>query len=325
MDESTRRPEYRESPEQRARLDELNALLADIEGDLESAAVTPAAPLVFIVGAPRSGTTLSSQILVSSGSYAWVNNFVARFWRAPTVGAKIANALGLYSPGFTSSFESAWGTTQGWPEPHEFGYFWNRYFDLGQDTHKLSERELARVDRAGLCRAIDRLQTEYAAPLVMKNATWCTLQAAYLAHLFPRAIFVACFRDVAYLAQSCLLARRERLEDPDGWWSVKPATYHELRRLPILEQVVGQARDIQSGLVAELDKIDPARVVRVDYAEICRDPAGLCRRVAAAAGIDAGNLTRIAVPFEPRDDVRITVDEWQTLYRLASTDRRGTP
>jgi len=317
MRESPRRKRYREPRDLRRRLDEVNALLVDVERDLEAAPVAPSWPLVFIIGAPRSGTTLASQILISSGAYAWVNNFIARFWQAPVMGAKIARALGLSAADFRSSFESEWGTTRGWLEPHEFGYFWNRFFDLGQPTHKLSDAELECVDAAGLRRAIDHLQTEFAAPLVLKNNTWCTLQAAYLARLFPRAVFVSCFREVLFLAQSFLVARRERLEDPDAWWSVRPATYDALRRLPVLEQVVGQARDIQAGLEAELAAIPPGRVVRVDYATMCRAPLQLCRRVAAAAGIDGGDPAGIAAPFEPRNEIRIAPAEWQTLTRLA--------
>lgn len=300
-------------------------LLANVERELEATLVTPAWPLVFVIGAPRSGTTLASQILISSGAYAWVNNFVARFWQAPVMGAKIAAALGLQAADFRSSFESDWGTTRGWLEPHEFGYFWNRYFDLGQATHKLSASELGRVDAAALCRAIDHLQAELGAPLVLKNNTWCTLQAAYLAQLFPRAVFVACFREVAFLAQSFLIARRARLEDPDAWWSVRPATYDALQRLPVLEQVVGQARDIQAGLEAELAAMPPERVVRIDYAAMCRDPGQLCRRVAAAADIESGDPARLPPPFEPSNQIRIPPVEWQALQRLASINPSVPP
>ncbi|MCP5200981.1 MAG: sulfotransferase [Gammaproteobacteria bacterium] len=320
MEESIRRPQYREPSAQRARLDEINELLVDVERELEAEWTVPTAPLVFIIGAPRSGTTLASQILAHSGTYAWVNNFVARFWSAPLVGVKIARAMGLYAEDFRSTFASAWGTTEGWLEPHEFGYFWNRFFDLGQDTHKLAAADLERVDGDALRRAIDCIQAEYDAPLVLKNNTWCTLQAAYLAQLFPRAIFVACFRDLVWLAQSLLMARRERLEDPDAWWSVRPATYQALRRLPVLEQVVGQARDIQQGLEAELAAIPAERVVRVDYASMCHDPAALCRRIAAAAGIENLANTRMPESFPAREDIRISPAEWQTLSRLASNN-----
>lgn len=324
MKESERRPAFRESPQQRRRLDELNRLLAGVEAGLEAEPASPAWPLVFVIGAPRSGTTLVSQVLASSGGYAWVNNFVARFWEAPVLGAKLARAMGLDAEAFGSSFDSAWGTTRGWLEPHEFGYFWNRFFDLGQETHALSPAELERVDAAGLRRAIDRLQVELGGPLMLKNNTWCSFQAAFLAELFPRAIFVACFRGVAWLAQSFLLARRARLEDPHGWWSVRPPSYDTLRRLPVPQQVVGQAHDIQAGIERALRAVAPERVVRVEYAELCRAPRDVCRRTAAAAGLAAGDLARVPSAFESRDVVRVPPDEWQILSQLASL-QAGAP
>ena len=319
MKEGTRNSRYRESPDERRALDEMNRLLADVEKKLESQAVATKWPLVFVIGAPRSGTTLTSQILISTGAYAWVTNFIARFWEAPALGAKIAHALGVTDKEFRSSFDSEFGTTRGWLEPHEFGYFWNRFFDLGQPTHKLTEQELARVDASGLQRAIERLQAEFDAPLILKNNTWCTFQVSFLARLFPHAVFVACFRDEILLAQSLLLARRERLEDPTEWWSVRPPTYAELRRLPEIEQVLRQARDIQTELERELRAIAPTRVVRVDYAELCRDPAALCRCTAAAAGVDAGDLERIPDGFEPRESSRLPAGEWSTLHKLANS------
>ena len=48
---------------------------------------------VFVVGALRSGTTLFTQWLATTGLTAYPTNLLSRFYGAPLVGAKIQQLL----------------------------------------------------------------------------------------------------------------------------------------------------------------------------------------------------------------------------------------
>ncbi|WP_164710692.1 hypothetical protein [Euzebya pacifica] len=98
----------------------LNVHLANLPFDQAASQ----APIVLVVGAPRSGTTVAMQILASSGEYAYPSNIVARFWAMPIYGFALHDALtgGHYQS--TGAHRSTIGQTK-WPhEPHEFGRFW---------------------------------------------------------------------------------------------------------------------------------------------------------------------------------------------------------
>ncbi|MCB0031474.1 MAG: sulfotransferase, partial [Anaerolineales bacterium] len=45
--------------------------------------------LLFVVGAPRSGTTLLYQLLATRFAVSYFNNFTARFTAAPLLGQKL--------------------------------------------------------------------------------------------------------------------------------------------------------------------------------------------------------------------------------------------
>ena len=49
--------------------------------------------LVFVVGLPRSGTTLLTQVLAYCLDAGYVNNFAARFWLAPVHGLRLSRLM----------------------------------------------------------------------------------------------------------------------------------------------------------------------------------------------------------------------------------------
>jgi hypothetical protein len=48
---------------------------------------------VFVLGVPRSGTTLTSQLLAYCLDAGYVNNAAARFWLAPVHGIRLARLI----------------------------------------------------------------------------------------------------------------------------------------------------------------------------------------------------------------------------------------
>ncbi|MBY0421762.1 MAG: sulfotransferase [Parvularculaceae bacterium] len=292
-------------PAAEARLARLNEVLAPVEANLTEGLVAPKRAMVFVVGPPRGGTTLMSQILAVSGGYSYVSNVAARFWRAPSLGVTIDRALQTSPPAL--SFASRRGATSGAAEPHEFGYFWSRWFDLGGETHWLDEDARARVDLAELRRALAGMERAAERPMVFKNNTWLTFQADWFARALPNALIVACFRDPAAIARSLLRQRLELYGDPARWWSVRPRAYAALSRLEPLDQIAGQAVECLRDMQDALSRVPTERLLRVGYGALCADPRGILNEIAAAcAGLGtpidlAGSASRIPAAFTPTD------------------------
>ena len=299
-----------------AALTALHTQLAPLHAELVAHYAHATPPLVFVIGMARSGTTLASQLCAASG-FASVSNFVARFWQVPTAGALIEKLVLKPVVAMTSSFRSEHGVTEGWAEPHEFGYFWDRWFDLGQDSHQLDAAALARVDARALQRELAAIQAIAGRPLVCKNNTWCSLQAGFLAQLFPGAVFVVCRREPKWIAQSLLQGRITRYGSREAWWSIRPASYPRLKTQPWPAQIAGQIADFEKAMDSELKRVNPSRIVEAPYVEVCRDPAQVISRVfdaLRATGSDfIADLARLPQGFTSTDRQQISDDDWRAL------------
>lgn len=312
-----------------ALLGKMNDLLAPAELELEQTAVAPPEPLLFILGPPRSGTTLVSQLIQASQVFCTLTNLAAYFWKAPALGLMLSSLLEMRDGDTTTDFKSLRGVTRDLWEPHEFGYFWSRWFDLGQDTHCLDRAARAKVDTQGLVRSIVAMQSVQRRPLAFKNNTWFSFQADLLAEIFPRAVFVSCSRDPYYIAQSIWMQRIDLYADPARWWSVRPPDYAEIVHLPPLEQVARQAVSIEITTNNTLAKIEPARIIRADYRDVVREPRKLvAEAVAAVLGQNAVadvQFDKMPQCFEATDRSRLddetaarlraAVDKWCSLLR----------
>jgi hypothetical protein len=327
---TTRTREFQKEARQESRLRELNELLSPVEESLWAPGAAPARPTVFVVGAPRSGTTLLAEVLAQTGAFAYPTNFVARFWNAPALGMRIQAALGLAGDAPASSFASTYGTTTGWAGPHEFGYFWTRWLRFGE-THKLSDDELARVDGAGLLRQLAAMEEAGERPLFFKNLA-CGLQAGFFARLLPRSVFVLCRRSHVHTMQSLVQARRRVLGDLNAWFSLRPAETPRLAGLPPYEQVAHQIRCVLADIEGALAELPAGRVLEVEYDDLCADPRGQAARVlAAVAALDGGSAApegwkaRIPEAFQSTDRQALGGDEFAALREAAARVFGGAP
>lgn len=283
--ENTRRTErYRKDESIEAALGRLNDLLAAAEQPPDAAFD---APVLLVVGPPRAGTTLLVQTLARGYDVTCADNVVARFWGAPHVGVAVSRSLRaqLGDPG--TAYASEHGVTGALFDPHEFGYFWERFlpFDSG---HRVPDARLAAVDWARLRRELAAMQRAGGGrPLVLK-AVPLSLIIETVARELPEAVFVEARRDPRFVTRSILRTRVQRYGDVSAWWSVKPPDWRALAALPPAESAAAQVRRITDAVRAALDALPPERRAVVRYDALCAGPraalAGVERAVAARGG-----------------------------------------
>jgi hypothetical protein len=229
-------------------------------------------PIVYIVGAPRSGTTLLSQLVSRHLPVGYINNLIARFWLKPSAGIRISQSL---LPGLAPkniSLHSVHGTTEGIINPHEFGYFWRYWLKIDHSpTHHLSPEMLSAIDRAGLKSALeDEILSTFGVPVMFKNVI-CGFHAKFLTRLHPASIFVYISRNPKIVAASILKTRMDRYGSYDTWWSLKPSGYpFGIINDPVAE-VVMQVNECRREM--ELELSDPAvHSIRITYEALCESP-----------------------------------------------------
>ena len=308
---AARLPQHAKDPDRERFLAQFNEWIASLPIDSAAAAGSDRLPLVYIVGAPRSGTTLASQLISKYLEVGYINNLIARFWRRPLAGIRLSDICLGPNARREISLQSSFGVTSDVVGPHEFGYFWRLWLGLDRaTTHHLSPAETERVDIEGLGRVLrDEVLGGFARATVFKNVI-CGFQAALLSRVHEPSLFIHVTRDLSATAASILAARQARHGDVRAWWSLKPSTFDEIRRLdhPV-EQVVRQVRDCRAEFSAAF-AAPGVRHIELAYESMCRSPREELERICAAVrplGADlqpAGEiepLSASAGPQLPRD------------------------
>lgn len=245
--------------------------LARVRGE---APISP--PPTFIVGAPRTGSTLLYQVLTNTFEVAYISNLAAYFHHALWLGLRLHDRRFGTRP--HGSFESRHGRTRGLIAPSETGKFWYRFFPRDRDFVAAGEVPFERLDplRRTVAAAVEDLKR----PIVFKNLNnGQRLQA--LREAFPEALVVFVRRDPLATARSLAVARRRANGTLDAWFSVRPRDWKALLALPWPEQVVAQVRSIERQIEEDLGRFPPGRVLTVRYESLLRDPAAEIDRVAA--------------------------------------------
>jgi LPS sulfotransferase NodH len=255
---------------------------------------------VFVLGLPRSGTTLLTQVLAYCLDAGYVNNFAARFWLAPVHGIRLARLVAGDERGV--SFESDHARTKSLLDIHEFGYFWRHWLrkHTFDDVVHARERE-DEIDWPGLRLTLANVQHELGKPLVAKNM----LGAYHVSRLrreLGRVVFVYIERDPLDVCVSILDARRKYYDDPGTWWSYVPVEYPLLEGRDPWEQIAGQVHYLGRYLDRELGALGEDAVVRVAYERLTREPAGVLDAVAGPRGLAVAQPPPAEFPFRRHED-----------------------
>jgi len=314
----------------------LESLLGDLNADMawaEAQAIKryqrqqPRLPSVFIMGPPRSGSTLFMQWLASTGVFSYPTNLLSRFWRAPITGARIQKLLTDPQYDFrgelqdfqcSTDFQSNHGKTIGALSPNEFWYFWRRFMP-GNDYRPRAELERmvdANTLRAELTGMIDVLGRPFATKGMIFNEN-----IPFMADLLPNAIFVWIRRRPEFNAQSLLKARQRQYGDMSKWYSFRIANYVELKDLPPVQSVCGQIASIHRSIRSGFDQLPSSRTLTVDYEKFCQAPHSTYEAIVKylkARGIESPPYDGPR-RFEERDSWRLdwtTPDEVRAAYNL---------
>lgn len=256
-------------------------------------------PTVHVLGVPRSGTTLLTQLIASHLDVAHVDHVAAALWRAPVAGLRLSRKLRRGRP-FASDYQSRYGQTLSVWEPHEFGYFWTELLGAA-DMLQPEPRAEQGIDWERVRRVLVNMTHAVGRPLVFK-AFLVAWHAAALQRALPRTCFVRIRRDPLDTALSLARLRLEYVASPDEWPGLKPREYSWLRDEPWWVQVAGQVVFVDRAITAQLDAIGGRQTVETTYEELCRAPADVLAAVAAALGEAGAAVAQRGAPppLEPR-------------------------
>ncbi len=260
-------------------ISELSNLLKPVQGAKQKEFLNSQWPVGFIIGNPRSGTTLVLQWLASLDLFSYPTNVLNRFAYAPYIGALVQNVLFNSKFDFhdefndlknSNNFESSLGKTKGALSPSEFQHFFRNYMP-NFDPEFLDDHKLARVDFQGIKNGLASIESVFEKPFVLKSVM-LQYNLKELYKTIPNSIYIYIKRDPIYNMQSLLLARENYYGDRNIWWSVKPKEYEFLKDLDVFHQIAGQVYFSNLGIERGLKAIPGKNKLFIDYESFCKDP-----------------------------------------------------
>ena len=224
---------------------------------------------VFILGPPRSGTTLIYQAIVHCLTVSYLANFAEYFQLeySPIIAAKLGRFFRL-TQDRRSTFESYYGRTQGLGAPHEGGRLWNRWFPV--DAHYVGRGDLTTEQKRAIYQVVAGIEHTLDAPFVNKNVKH-SVRIQALVEALPAALFIECRRNQVAVAQSILLARTHDFSGKP-WLSVMPKEINSIMGKDLLDQVCEQVYYIERDIAADREAVGRDRFLTVVYEEFCKEP-----------------------------------------------------
>lgn len=263
-------------------LSELNSLLGSIIIERKTPADTPKYPILFIVGTPRSGTTILTQWLASLNLFTYPTNFMSRFHKLPYMGSLIQEMLfnkeyqyknELNIEISSNNFSSDVGKTTGALEPHEFWYFWRNYFQFS-DIPVSNNEFVKTADFEGFENQISLIQQFNGKPFFLKSLIMNWYIESFSKNI-ENALFIYIKRDPIENVKSILKIREKYTGSDETWFSFKPTEYETIKKKDKYIQVAGQVYYTNKIIEEQLAKLPESQKIEVDYETFCNNPASI--------------------------------------------------
>jgi len=220
---------------------------------------------IFIIGAPRTGSTILYQIITNQLNVLYFNNLICRIYHNTFLGFWMSKLI--FKGSAHNCFKSIYGNTSkcGMIAPSECGQFWYKW--LPTDKHYIDNADISeemidqiRDEITGLINYFDR-------PIVFKNLN-AGQRLKLIKMCFPDAKLIFIKRNPLHTAQSILKAKR-KLGIPEGtFWGIMPKNVSELKKLGAYEQIVKQIYYIEKQIVQDIQQFDSSNILIMKYTDL---------------------------------------------------------
>jgi len=229
-------------------------------------------PPVFIIGSPRSGTTILYQLLCKHFNFGFINNFVSDWYRLPIVATSFYKKFLEGQNSF--SLESRFGQSKDLCGPNEFGKFWYQWFDNFHNPKKpiTSIRDEILLEVSGLTRIHKK-------SILFKNVV-NSMRVVSINKIFNNPVFIVITRDELDTAQSILNARIRLYNNKNHLWSVVPSSVSNLGPdEPYWIQIVQQIRGVYSNIKSAKEIIGDNKFIFVKYKDLCNNTSAVLNSI----------------------------------------------
>lgn len=226
--------------------------------------------LVFLLALPRSGSTLTYQILCHSLRFNYLSNIWLLLFQLPWLGGKVSAYL---TKNYFSDFKSQHGLTEGIIGPAEGLDFWRYWagFDLCEQSKERDLNYDISIRRDYLSSVLESVSDSQRPFLTAYLGH--TLDPVRLMRMFPNAKYIRLRREPVSNALSLLNSMRK---SKSSWLSIVPGESSSSINLTEHEKVASQVY----WLNRRLDKITTNKcLLDLSYENLCSNPKQEIERV----------------------------------------------
>lgn len=241
---------------------------------------------IFIVGVPRSGTTVFYRCLAKHPDLAWISPATRKYARYywPCRIRQIFRNRRL---------------------PVEGSRVWRKYVNGPDDVLTASD---VTPEQTRYYHEVVRNQIRLAGkPRFLIKHPRIGLRLGYYDAIFPDAVFIHLIRDGHAVAES-ILRRRRRDASKNKWWDVRPPGWPAQMSRPAAEQV-GWQWDQCIRIIRQTARNLPAdRYIEIRYEDFCSTPVDALRRITDTCG-----LAWPADGIPGLDHIRSQNEKWRSV------------
>ncbi len=272
-------------------LNQFDPLCTDIDE-----AIIGKAPPVFILGVPRSGTTLLYQAMARSMDFSVITNLMAL---APRFMLRLAPFSNARAPGKdTLLLPGSYGFLPGLHGLSEAGKVMEKWFLPGSSPrHRRQVRQMF----AGMTERTGR-------PVLVKSLSLAT-RIHEVAETVPEARLVILRRNPRFVVQSLMRGLSDPNVAADQWEGIRPPGYSDFADTTIVRRTAWQVAELTKILGRAQDYFQAERVSRLTYENLCVNPREELARLAAGLGRPI-HPSSIPESLVPSTATNILEEEW---------------
>jgi len=227
-------------------------------------------PPIFIIGSPRSGTTVLYQLLCKHLQFGYINNFVSNWPKAPLTATKLYKRFSKNSNPI--ELNSKFGDSSHMSGPSEYGEFWYRWFER---SHKFkfnnNNIKKLRIEISGLTKIHHR-------PLIFKNVVH-SMRILALRKVFSDSVFIVLKRKKLDIAQSILNARIHLYNDKNHPFSVVSSQDQLDSKISYGRAIISQINSIYSNIDLAGNTLGMDKFIFVKYKDLCDNTEKILKNI----------------------------------------------
>ena len=210
---------------------------------------------IFVIGAPRSGTNIFYRTFARHPDLAWVSNITK----------KMPSSLWLTR--ILMMFRND-------HRPTEANNVWQKF--ARNDDESLGRDDVTAASRKYLHKVLQNNLRIFNKPRFVNKCPGNSVRIEFLKEIFPDAIFLHIIRDGRAAAYSIM---RSRLGHDGTYWSVKPAGWQALLKLPLIDACALQWKMTVEATLQSAKNLPPEQYMEVRYEELVARPADIFEQV----------------------------------------------